>query len=263
MSNSTVNDDEIDPRIRELLTHAYPGPDCPAPEVWLEDAPLAAEERARIDAHAQGCPACAAERELARAFAGDEPAKKDAGLSKDADAVVRRLRDNAPWRARPAPAAAVRDIRSAGRQRRRPFTGVPLALAAGIVLTLGVVLRVAGPHAPPLGAPGAGDVLRGGAIETSAPSGDVPATPEDLRWREVPGAASYRVSVLGVDDEPLWSATVVSPPVELPESVRETLHASVLYRWDVEAMDGNGARIAWSKPTPFRIESAQDRGAQD
>jgi hypothetical protein len=262
MNTFTANDDEIDPRVRELLTHAYPGPDCPPPEVWLDDAPLAAEERARIDAHAQSCPACAAERDLARAFAG-EPAKKGAALSKDADAVVRRLRDNAPWRSRPASTATVHDIRSAGSRRRRPFPGVPLALAAGIVLTLGVVLRLAGPQAPPLGAPGAGDILRGGAIETSAPSGDVAVTPEDLRWREVPGAASYRVSVIGVDDEPLWDATVDNPPAALPESVKEALHASVLYRWEVEALDGNGAKIAWSKPTPFRIESAQDPGAQD
>jgi len=263
MSNSTTNDDEIDPRLRELLARAYPGPDCPPPEVWLPDAALSAEERARIEAHAQTCPACAAERELAVAFAGDDPAKKDAALSKDTDAIVRRLKDNAPWRSRAAPASTPIDLRSRARRRRGPFPGVPLALAAGIVLTLGVVLRVAGPHAPPLGAPGAGAVLRGGEIETSSPAGDVASAPESLRWREVPGAASYRVSVIGVDDETLWSATVAGPPAELPESTLATLHASVLYRWQVEALDGNGARIAWSKPTPFRIEPGADRNAED
>jgi hypothetical protein len=263
MSHSTANDEEIDPRLRELLTRAYPGPDCPPPEAWLPDAPLTSEERERLEAHTRVCPACAAERELALAFAADEAENKDAQLSRDTDAIVRRLRDHAPWRARAARPSAPRELRSSLRWRRRSFPTVPLALAAGIVLTLGVVLRVVGPNAPPLGAPGTGAVMRGGDIETTTPAGEVASVPVDLRWREVPGAASYRVSVVGVDGEPVWSATVAGPPAELPESVAATMHASVLYRWQVEAMDGNGARIAWSKPTQFRIESAPQPGARD
>jgi hypothetical protein len=247
--NTTMDDEhEHDRGLKGLLERAYPGPDCPAPEAYLPDAVLSAEERARIETHARTCPACAAERELARSFA------VPAGVSEDAEAIVQRLREDAPWKARS------KGVSPSGRQRalvrgrrRRSFMGLPLAMAAGVLLAVGAALQLLGPHAPPVGAPGSGSSMRGSAIETVTPAGEVGAVPSELRWHEVPNAVSYRVSILGVDGEPLWNETVSGSPAMLPQPASSALHALVLYRWQVEAFDANGVRIAWSKPTAFSI----------
>jgi hypothetical protein len=247
---------EHDRGLEGLLERAYPGPDCPAPEVYLRDAVLSDDERARVEAHARTCPGCAAERALARSF--DE----QAGVSEDAEAIVRQLREDAPWKkTRSAAAPQTESGRHtpgwgrAARQgrRRRSFMGLPIAMAAGVLLVLGAALQLLGPHAPPIGAPGSGTAMRGSEIEAISPSGDVTVAPQSLDWRQVQNAVSYRVSILGVDGEPLWNETVSGSPATLPESESSALHASVLYRWQVEAFDANGVRIAWSKPTPFRI----------
>lgn len=239
--------DERDGPLHALLARAYPGPDCPPPEAYLPGAELSDAERARIEAHARACPACAAERELARGFA--EPVRTEA----DNEAIVQKLQASAPWHARAASSSNVTPIGGRRARRRRSFMGLPLAMAAGILIATGAALQLLGPHAPPIGAPGSGNALRGAAIEVVAPAGDVREVPRELDWRAVPDATSYRVSIVGVDGEPLWNETVTGSPAMLPATAANALHGAVLYRWQVEALDANGARIAWSKPTEFRI----------
>src|SRR5262245_30311482 len=96
--------DERDGPLPSLLAAAYPGQDCPPPESYLRDAELSDAERGRIEAHARSCPACAAERELARSFG--EPVHAQA----DTDAIVQKLQTSAPWHARTASSASVTPI---------------------------------------------------------------------------------------------------------------------------------------------------------
>jgi len=253
MNTPMDEEQEHDTGLRKLLERAYPGPDCPPPEVYLPDAALSAAERSRVEAHARDCPACAAERELARSFdASGKP-------SEDAEAIVQKLHDSAPWKAGKVTPIGVARPRPMERSRRRPaFMGLPLAMAAGVLIAVGAALQLLGPHAPPIGAPGSGSAMRGADIEVMTPAGDVATAPSELDWRDVPNAVSYRVSILGVDGEPLWNETVSQSPAMLPQSASNTLHASVLYRWQVEALDANGTRIAWSKPTQFRIAAGSN-----
>ena len=106
----------------------------------------------------------------------------------------------------------------------------------------------------PVGAPGTGAVMRGNEIEVVGPAGELPAVPGALTWIDVPDAASYRVSILGVDGEELWSERISGSPATLDETSKSTLHPAVRYRWQVEALDAEGTRIAWSNITPFRIQ---------
>jgi hypothetical protein len=250
MNTPTADEHEHDARLSRLLTQAWPGPDCPPPEAYLPDADLSDAERARVESHARTCPGCAAERALARSF------DKDAASDEDADAIVRKLRASAPWRQHLASVSTLGQARAGGRTRRRLSFGLPLAMAAGVLLAVGAVFQLIGPSAPPIGAPGTGMILRGSEIETVAPAGDVAQAPDALSWREVPDAASYRVSILGVDGDTLWTGTAAGSPAVLPDAALTAMHPAVLYRWQVEAMNTNGTRIAWSKPTPFRFEGA-------
>ena len=86
---------------RRLRAAYGPGAGCPPPEIWHRAAlgEPAADERARLADHAAGCPACAAERDLAAAFvAGPDPA-----AAGDVAAVVAHLAARPPHR----PAAGV------------------------------------------------------------------------------------------------------------------------------------------------------------
>jgi hypothetical protein len=243
MKTPALDDEMRDSEFARLLEQAYPGPDCPPPEAYLADAALSAAERARIETHADVCPACGAERALARAF-DSEPVP-----APEAQAIIATLRERAPWRA----ANVAPHPRFAARRGARRFTlAVPLALAAALVLGVGVVLQMGAPGAPPIGAPGTGAIMRGSGIDVVAPAGEVGALPDSLEWEPVPDAASYRVVLMGVDGETLWQDTIDRPPAVIPPATLASLNPTVRYRWQVEALDENGARIARSETTTFR-----------
>jgi hypothetical protein len=231
------------------LRAAYPGPDCPPPERWLlaAEGSLDPAEAAVLDAHAASCPACAAERDLAAVFAA--PPEDVEARREDVDFVVARLRERR-GSGRRAAAPVVRFPRSAERRWR------PLAAAAAVLVTVGLgglairTLRDTGPALPP---PPVSDLTRGDRVDGLAPAGEITEMPSELWWEPVAGAAGYRVTLTGVDDEPLWTAEVTAPPAELPPAVSGRLHTAVVYWWGVEALDGAGRRLAGSDRAQFRV----------
>ena len=224
---------------------------------------LSPEERRRLDEHADRCPACAAERDLARMF--DNPEAKGV-LPEDVDFVVSRLeaRLEAASPVRPAPRpreAKVVPFRVPAPKPALPATAparrtttTAWRLAAAVVRVLGAGIRVQWSRsgAPPLPAPGTGTVVRGGEVEAVSPVGEVAGIPAELRWEPRAGAASYRVRLSAVDDTVLWETAAPAPPARLPAPVAGQLHRAVVYVWTVEALDASGARIAVSEPVRFR-----------
>ncbi|MFL6289459.1 MAG: zf-HC2 domain-containing protein [Thermoanaerobaculia bacterium] len=214
---------------------------CPPPEDWLrlETGEVTPEERRRLEEHAARCPACASEREMARLFA-EAP---EAGQDEDVDYVVARLESlNLP--SQPVPLAF---------PARRPALAWAARLAALIVLAIGVALFFRAGAPPPLRDPGAGEVYRGGHVRPLGPSGEISEVPREFRWEGIEGARSYRVTLRAVDDAVLWQETVAAPFARLPEDVARSLHPAVLYRWSVEALDEQGARLAASEPVRFLV----------
>ena len=224
---------------RRTLARAYAaGSGCRPPEVFVAASwnALDPDERRLIERHIEDCPACAAERDLARSF---ESAAASDVPDPEVDWIVAELE-----RSRFHP------------QRRRRRLDWRWASAAALVL-VGVsgwlALREGPPRlAPPSAAP---VVLRGAAIELFEPSGDVAAPPRELRFAAVPGASRYRVKILEVDDGLLWEQEVVEPEAAIPEDVRARLADAVVYRFQVEAFDASGARLAVSAIAPFRVLS--------
>jgi hypothetical protein len=260
---------ENDPRLplEDWLRAAYTGKDagCPPPEAFLAAGTATPEERRRLDEHAGRCPACAAERDLARLFAA---APREAGVSgADLDFVVARLEDASPVRAArpagkvvsfpvPAPVPA-QATRPATRPAARPAPSQLWKIAAALILVLGGGLLFqlsrspqGGP--PSLPAPQVGGPVRGGEVEAVYPLGDVGEIPAELRWTPREGTRLYRVRLSAVDDTVLWEGTVPAPPARLPAEVAAKLHRAVAYTWTVEALDASGARLAVSEPARFR-----------
>jgi hypothetical protein len=237
--------------LAEWLRAAYAGTEagCPPPEAFLEAETLDPAERRRLDEHADRCPACAAERDLARLF---DAAPEAAEVSpRDIDFVVARLAEASPVKS----AGKVMRFPAAGGTAPRRTTSQVWKLAAAVVLLLGggLLFRLANPGAPPLPAPEIGGPVRGGEIEALSPMGDAAGIPTELRWAPRAGAASYRVRLLAVDDTVLWEATIPASPARLPSEVQGKLHRAVSYLWTVEALDVSGARLASSETVRFRI----------
>ncbi|HSN86741.1 MAG TPA: hypothetical protein VL025_08285 [Thermoanaerobaculia bacterium] len=240
---------------------------CPPPESFLEAEVegLSSEERRALDAHADRCPACAAERDLARMFdaAPDEADVRPEDLSY----VVSRLErpeDTLPVRPAsnvtpfPGPRRAEAAPASAAPRASRPSRSL-LRFAAAAVLVLGGLLgyRAFQTPEPMLPAPPeAGGVVRGSEVEVLGPVGDVTEIPTELRWVPKGGAAFYRVRMIAVDDAVLWEGTALAPPARLPEEVAGRLHRAVLYTWTVEALDASGAPLAISEPVRFKVRIA-------
>ena len=230
---------------RRALARAYASvPGCPRPELFVAAAwdALDPDERRRIESHVGDCPACAAERDLARSF---ESAAASDAADPDVEWIVGELE-----RSRFAP------------ERKRPRVDWRWASAAALVLVaVGAALALRqGP--PPLAHPTSQRVvLRGAALELFEPRGDVAAAPAELRFGAVPAAASYRVKILEVDDTQMWSLDVAGSPAAIPDDVRSRLAEAVVYRVQVEAFDQSGVRLAVSGAVPFRVRPhAADAG---
>ena len=255
--------------LEDWLRAAYTAEEagCPPPEAYLaeEAERLSPEERRRLDEHADRCPACAAERDLARMFDAGPAADIEGVLPEDVAFVVSRLEANSPVR----PIAPVQRVGRPEEAKVVPFRAPapkpPLPaparrpglwrLAAAVILVLGtgILFQLSRTGAPPLPAPGTGTVVvRGGEVEAVSPVGEVAGIPSELQWEPRPGAVSYRVRLLTVDDTVLWETAVPAPPARLPAEVASQLHRAVIYVWTVEALDASGARIAVSEPIRFR-----------
>lgn len=239
------------PTLAQWLRDAYadPAAGCPPPEAFLAEEidALAAEDRRRLEAHAERCPACSAERALAVAF--DTGAEAASGP--DVDWVVARLRGGRADGTTPAP-------RLVGPPARRGWsTWGRLAAAAVLVLAAGLAFRQLYPTVPPLPSPrqgsGSTGVLRGGEVELVVPVGEVASTPRELRWRAFPGAAGYHVRLVIVDGTTLWETRVSRPRAGLPADVAARLHPGVSYHWEVEALGPGGSILGNSGLLSFRV----------
>ncbi|HSS52019.1 MAG TPA: hypothetical protein VLX28_24015 [Thermoanaerobaculia bacterium] len=250
----------------EWLRAAYddPAAGCPPPETWLEEelAARSAEERRRLETHAERCPACAAERDLARGFdAGSEAA----GVRpEDVAFVVSRLEAASPVPKKVHDVHAGETSKVVPFPARRRIESSPvwrLAAAAVLVIAAGLAFQLSRPGAPPLPAPQVGGVVGGGEVEAVSPLGEVAGIPAELRWLPRPGARSYRVRLSTVDDTVLWEATVPATPapwVRLPAEVVQKLHRAVAYVWTVEALGPAGERLGASEPARFRARPAPE-----
>lgn len=235
----------------EALRRAYENPDsCPPSETFLaeEMAALDSETRSAIEAHAEQCPACGSELELARIFENED--SMTAAESREVDRIVRGLE-------------RVRGSRKSGLARLFRFpTGsarsplFQVAAAAMLVIAVGFFLQTSRPGPPALPDTASDTVVRGVALTVLSPVGEIEAMADELAWEAVDSAATYRVTLEAVDETVLWETTGPQASAPLPEAVRARLHQAVKYIWRVDAFDSEGVRIAGSGPIEFRVRAS-------
>lgn len=89
------------------------------------------------------------------------------------------------------------------------------------------------------------------------PIGDQVYLPAQLKWRSVPGAARYRVTIEEVDREELWTAVTWASAVIIPERVRSRFTTYKTLQWRVTAQTKKGETVAVSEVARFRLGPAE------
>jgi hypothetical protein len=267
----TTLDFDRDRLLRQAL---QPGPGCPPLSELLDTlfggATTPAAEALRV--HVAGCPACAAELELASAVdAAPRSASEEQEIAWVAEratlpqsAPVAPRNSPAPQLARVLPMAAAVAARAQRAKRSDGRGEMSLwsrwAAAAMIVLGLGLAFEWGHRNfAPAL--PGAAealrsDVVRSGEVLLDAPVGVATSRPSEFSWRAVDGVASYRIEVRDVAGDLLWQGAATMPRLAPPPELEAKLESFVTYRWSVTALDASGSSVAQSAPTAFRFEPA-------
>lgn len=226
---------------------------CPSPEIWHEfasgflgepgtlssDGPWTAKG---LESHVAICGVCAAELELARAFAAEASAASSAPMETSragspeldaTDSAVASLET-----ARAARAAAEESAPST----LQTWAGVRGWLAAAAVLlalTAGYSFWAMRP--PAVEGPGSGAVMRGEGVTLSAPLDEIDGIPERLEWLAADGVESYQVEIRRLDGRIVLSREVSTPVLRLTAAERRALEPFVTYEWEVRARVNAGA----------------------
>lgn len=239
-----MDDEQMNKLIAEQLPRAYAmGEACPPPEIWagVLNGDVTDTQRVSLSEHADSCASCAAERLLAQRFL-----ESDEHTDADVDWIVARL-------TRQSRDTNVVALPARGQRLVKPLLG--LAAAAMLVMAFAPLLPVLRQSGLPETVDFSG-VMRGSEIKLVQPVGAIDQVPQQLVWEPVSGADRYRVTLSAVDDEILWRSEFDSlhNTATLPAAINERLNRAVVYYWEVEGWDRDGARIAQPARARFRIE---------
>jgi hypothetical protein len=97
------------------------------------------------------------------------------------------------------------------------------------------------------------EVTRSLAIGVRGPVGDQAEPPGHFEWIAVDRAVRYRLRLMEVDRNEIWSTLTSIPGVDLPSAVRTSITPGRTLLWDVTAYDAADAAIAESGTQSFRL----------
>jgi hypothetical protein len=135
---------------------------------------------------------------------------------------------------------------------RVPYMAAAAALIAAI--TIGISMYNSEDHKPAIGGTLVGGNMRSGEIHITTPSGDLNQAPEQLSWEAWPGAASYTVSITGVDIDHtvVWSGETTQSSLTVNPELKSKMRPGKPLEWTVTAKDATGKDLATGK-SRFRV----------
>jgi hypothetical protein len=104
-------------------------------------------------------------------------------------------------------------------------------------------------------------VYRSQEIEVIAPAGELPEAPKTLQWKAFAGALRYKVSIMEVDQEPLWSGETSDLVLTIPAAIRARMLPRKPLLWRVTALDSQGRTVASSQMQRFSVQLKSSRSA--
>ncbi len=204
----------------------------------LGEERLLALESAEDKQHLADCPRCQAERKLLDQFFSSETSPEE---QKQVDWIAKQLAKN--------PVAKPTGWRSWFTLPR--LSAISLAMASVLVF---ISLRTTMNTAPSIDDTTTNlSNFRSGEVKLNTPTGNIATAPKAFTWEEVKGAARYRVSLMEVDQNVLWSMEINTISMEVPEEVQVKMVPAKTLLWQVDALDASGMVIASSPAERFRV----------
>jgi hypothetical protein len=220
--------------------------ECPSLEV-LEKVMEGSSPDPASEAHVADCPHCQSEISMLRKFEYSVPSA-DEGAA--VAWIAAQLERNQQARTgQPAKAAVVPFWRA---MFRVPYMAAAAALIAAIAI--GISMYVSDDHKPGIGGPIIGTATRSGEIQLTTPSGDLNQAPEQLSWKTWPGAASYTVTITGIDIDHtvVWSGETTQISIAVTPEMKANMRPGKPLEWTVTAKDATGKELATGKGR-FRV----------
>jgi hypothetical protein len=235
----------------EILRQALaPGARCLSVEQLGQyaDGALDADDEAAAAVHIKDCLSCQAELALLHAVTSTGLRPEEAEIVRDGAARLDERTTGFP--------AADHVASSSGRRwfgfRSLSLAAVAAVLLAGVATGTFFFLTRNAPRLP--GSVTTGDeVTRSLALAVRGPVGDHRDLPRRFEWVGVDRAVRYRVRLLEVDRQEVWSTSTPAPAVDLPPDVQAKLTPGRTLLWDVTAYDAAGTVIAESGTQSFRV----------
>jgi hypothetical protein len=143
--------------------------------------------------------------------------------------------------------------------KRRSWWLVPVA-AALIIAAVGIAFLHRSREPQLRAHVGKGPVVyRSQEIEVIAPAGELPDAPKTLQWKAFAGASGYKVSIMEVDQEALWSGETSDFVLTIPAAIRARMSPGKPLLWRVTALDSQGRTLASSQMQRFSIQLKSSR----
>jgi hypothetical protein len=136
------------------------------------------------------------------------------------------------------------------------FRWAPAALAfAGALMVMGIGIEWQRSGRPALesGGGNGAEVFRSHTLAMVSPTGDLAKAPDEARWEAAQSAASYKIRLLEVDGNELWSAQTAGTAMTFPANIRALMAPAKTLLCTVAAYDASGKKIAESEAARFRV----------
>jgi len=220
------------------------------------------EDSSLKDPHLAQCSRCQTELALLMSFESSEPLSDEgAGVAWISARLEQRL-DLIKGSHTPRKVEASEQAGSWISQlfgRRRSWWLVPVA-AAVIIAAVGIAFLHRSREPQLRADAGKGPVVyRSREIEVIAPAGELPSAPKTLQWKAFAGALRYKVSIMEVDQEPLWLGETSDLVLTIPAAIRARMLPRKPLLWRVTALDSQGRTLASSQTQRFSVQLQSSR----
>lgn len=127
-----------------------------------------------------------------------------------------------------------------------------LALAATVVIGIGILFQQGFSKAPALPSEVPSGIVRSIRVQPLFPTGTLEDPPTTLSWIASTDAPTYRVEVRRIGYDLVWQSETQSTTIVVPKNVQRLLDAGVAFTWQVQAVV-DGKVVARSERVRFRI----------
>src|SRR5262252_6055532 len=228
-------------------------PDC----LSAEQLEAITAEQSSQHPHLSSCARCQAELALLRSFESNQPLADEGAAVGWISSQLERRREEIRKPVGERRAASIDQDRPSWWERM--FGGGRLGLAIPAVALVAVavagIFLLRSPHQPELQANLGSQptVYRSQELRVTSPVGELDQLPSSFEWVADPSAAKYKIEVMEVDQNPLWTGESSANVIAVPPSLRAKIMPGKPILWRVTAVNARGEAVSASQIQRFEL----------